>query len=149
MPASTPAPATVPEADVDRLRLVTLRLGRLIRTSSSSAVTPSQLTVLVTLSKAGPLTVGQIADREQIRPPSASKIVAALEQSGFVTRTVSPTDRRYQPIALTDAGTDYLAEARRAGRSFLVGRLGELDRADVGAITGALPALERLVGMDE
>ena len=134
------------EQDVDRLRLVLLRLARRIRTSYDDAITPSQLTVLATLGRDGALTVGQIAEREHMRPPSASKIVAALEQAGLVGRTTDPTDRRCQPIALTPAGTQYIERARTAGRTFLAGRIDDLDDADVAALGDALPALERLLG---
>lgn len=167
-PASPPAPPDAPATaaastrpdslgvDADRLRLVLLRLSRRIRssyagaaTSSQLSVTPSQLTVLATIHRHGRLTVGQIAEREHVQPPSASKIVAALERAGLVARTTDPTDRRYQPIETTAAGKAYLDQVRTAGRTFVASRLGELDAADVDAIAQALPALERLLGSAE
>jgi DNA-binding MarR family transcriptional regulator len=135
--------------DVDRLRLVLLRLSRRIRSSYAGEVTPSQLTVMATLGRHGPLTVGQIAEREHVRPPSASKIVGALEQAGLVRRTIDPTDRRCQPIELTDAGVAFVERARHAGRSFVSARLDDLDTVDLDAIATALPALERLLGSIE
>ena len=140
---------TITETDVDRLRLVLLRLARRIRTSYEDEITPSQLTVLTTLNRNGALTVGQIADIEHVRPPSASKIVAALEQAGLVERTTDPTDRRCQPITLTDAGRDTIERARRAGRTFIATRLADLDAAEVGALVASLPTLERLLGSIE
>lgn len=150
--AANVAAATAPaigETDVDRLRVVLLRLARRIRTTYADDITPSQLTVLASLHRTGPMTVGQIAEHEHVRPPSASKIVAALEQAGLVERTTDPTDRRCQPIALTGAGHAYVDRARAAGRTFLAGRLGDLDASDVAALTAALPALERLLGSVE
>lgn len=123
-----------------------LRLARRIRTSYDDEITPSQLTVMATLGREGALTVGQIAEHEHMRPPSASKIVAALEQGGFVERTTDPNDRRCQPIALTKQGHAYIDRARTAGRTFLAGRLDELDDAEITALITALPALERLLG---
>lgn len=134
------------ERDVDRLRLVLLRLARRIRTSYDDEITPSQLTVMATLGRDGALTVGQIAEREHMRPPSASKIVAALEQAGYVARTTDPHDRRCQPIALTNQGHAYIERARTAGRTFLAGRLDELDAGELDALVTALPTLERLLG---
>ena len=135
--------------DVDRLRLVLLRLARRIRTSSAGSITPSQLAVVATIVRNGPLTVGQIAEREHVRPPSASKIVAALEREGLVERRHDPDDRRRTPIAVTPAGEDYVAAVRAAGRGWIASRLDELDADDVELLGRTLPALERLLGSGE
>ncbi len=136
-------------ADVDRLRLVLLRLARRIRTNSAGAITPSQLAVVATIVRNGPLTVGQIAEIEHVRPPSVSKIVAALEREGLVERRDDPEDRRRTPIAVTPAGEDYVAAVRAAGRGWIASRLDELDPDDVELLRRALPALERLLGSAE
>ena len=141
--------AAIPDTDVDRLRLAVLRLARRIRTSYEDEITPSQLSVMALLARQGALTVGQIADREHVRPPSASKIVGALEQAGLVERTVDPTDRRCQPITLTAAGRQTIDRARLAGRTFLIGQLDELTADEIDTLTAALPALERLLGSTE
>ncbi len=136
-------------SDVDRLRLVLLRLARRIRTNSAGAITPSQLAVVATIVRNGPLTVGQIAEIEHVRPPSVSKIVAALEREGLVERRDDPEDRRRTPIAVTPAGEDYVAAVRAAGRGWIASRLDELDPDDVELLRRALPALERLLGSAE
>ncbi len=148
-PATTPSTANVtssPGDDIDRLRSVLLRLARCIRTSSVGEITPSQLAVLGSIARHGPLTVREIASTERMKPPSASKIVAALEQLGLVERTVDPGDRRCTPIATTPAGVDYLKQARAAGRTWLARHLDEIDEQDVAMIHAALPALEHLLG---
>lgn len=153
--AAAPKPAAdhvaerPPLDDVDRLRLVLLRLARTIRTRSVELLTPSQLTVLATVARHGHLTVGQIADIEHVKPPSVSKIVATLEQLGYLERTVDPVDRRCNPLRLTPDGNDYLDHVRAAGRTWLASRLDGIDATDVATISGALPALERLLGTPE
>ncbi len=150
--ASIPASTTTSTSssstgvDVDRLRLVLLRLARGIRTNSAGQITPSQLAVLATLDKRGPCTIGQIAELEQVKPPSVSKIVAALERADLVEREVDPDDRRCTVIAVTTSGHDHIVRARAAGRSWLAGRLDDLDPDDLATLTAALPALERLLG---
>lgn len=134
--------------DVDRLRVAVLRLARRIRTRSAGTVTPSQLFALGTIVRHEQLTIGQIAELEHVRPPSASKIVAALEAEGLVTRRTSPVDRRCTHIVATDAGRDHIDQARAAGRSWIAEQLGALAPADVAAIERALPALERLLLAD-
>ena len=131
------------------MRVVLLRLARRIRNSSDGDITPSQRVVLASIVHHGELTVGQIADHEHVKPPSASKIVAALEQRGFVERRIDPNDRRCVPIAATSEGVAFLESARAAGRTWLAGRLAELDTTDVDEIERALPALERLLGIAE
>jgi DNA-binding MarR family transcriptional regulator len=135
--------------EIDRLRIVLLRLARRIRNSSDGDITPSQRVVLASIVHHGELTIGQIADFEHVKPPSASKIVAALEQQGLVERRRDPNDRRCVPIAATPAGIAFLESARAAGRTWLAGRLGELDTTDVDELERALPALERLLGVVE
>lgn len=132
--------------DIDRLRLVLLRLTRRIRTRAIGSVTPSQMAVLGTIIRHGSLTVGQIAELEHVQPPSVSKIVSALEKIGYVERTVDPDDRRSTPLTVTVAGHAYADEVRAAGRTWLAEQLGGLDILDVRAIEQALPALERLLG---
>lgn len=132
--------------DIDRLRLMLLRTARQIRTRSNNSITPSQLAVLGTIIRNGPLTVKQIAEREHVKPPSVSKIVAALETTGYVKRQVDPHDRRCSPLCATPAGHAYADEVRAAGRTWLADRVDELDDTEVDAIERAMPALERLLG---
>ena len=140
-PSGTPT-----SIDLDRLRLVLLRLARSIRTNSAGEITPSQMAVLATLNRRGPRTIGQIAELEQVKPPSASKIVSALERSGLVERASDPHDRRCNVIGVTSAGVAHIERARAAGRSWLAGRLDDLDEDDIAMLVTALPALERLLG---
>lgn len=131
--------------DVNRLRLVVLRLSRNIRSHSIGDVTPSQVAVLSSLRRHGPSTIGQIAEYEHVRPPSASKIVAALEQRGLVSRTADANDRRCTTITLTPAAEQYIADVRAAATSWLADQVGVLDADDVERVRAALPGLERLL----
>ena len=135
--------------DVDRLRLVLLRLARKIRTSSVDRITPSQLAVLATVSRNGRLTIGQIAESEHVKPPSVSKIVAALEAAGFLARESDPDDRRCAFITVTDSGAAYLDEVRVAGRTWLASQLADLGADDTDAVAAMLPVLERLLEVGE
>src|SRR4051812_30502369 len=55
----------------------------------------------------GALMVGQLADRLNIVPPLASRLVKQLEADGYVARMTPPTDRRTMLVSTTPA-----AEAR-------------------------------------
>jgi DNA-binding MarR family transcriptional regulator len=144
--SATPSPAgTLTMEEASRLRLAVLRVARVIRQRATSTVTPSQLTVLMTVERDGPLTLGEIAARERMQPPSASRIVAALEAQGLVVRHTDPTDRRVSLIDASPAGHRFAAEHREWGRSWIAGRVGELEPDDVERIRAAIPALERLL----
>lgn len=145
---STGATSEVGE-DIDRLRLVLLRLARRIRTNSVDVITPSQLAVLGTVIRHERLTVGQIAELEHVKPPSVSKIVAALEASGLLERATDANDRRCVFIAPTPAGVEYLEHVRAAGRTWLASTFDALDDGDARAITAALASLERLLEASE
>lgn len=134
--------------DVDRFRVTLLRLARRIRTRSSGTITPSQLFTLGTIARNDRLTIGRIAELEHVKPPAASKIVAALEAEGLVARSTSATDRRCTHIVATPAGHDHLEQVRAAGRSWVSEQIGGLDPDDITAIEHALPALERLLRGD-
>lgn len=136
-------------ADLERLRVVLIRLTRRIRASVDDGITASQRSTLGTIFHHGSLTVGQIAEIEHVQPPSASKIVAALEQLGYVERSADPADRRCSLISLTQAGREAVNEMRAAGLGFLAGRLAELDPRDVATLESSLPALERLLGSSD
>lgn len=133
-------------AELDRLRVVLLRLARRIRYSSNTTITASQMSTLWAVAKHGPIGISEIAELEHVQPPSASKIVANLERQGFVERTTNPTDRRNQLIAVAAAGTALIDEVRAAGRGWLVERLREVDPADVDLVMAALPVFEQMLG---
>lgn len=133
-------------ADLDRLRVVVLRIARRIRTSAPQEITASQLSTLGTILRHGPCTIGFIAEVEHVQPPSASKIVSSLEQRGLVTRQPDPADRRCSRMVLTQAGEQVIADAREAGRGWLASRLPDLDDEELATVAAAIPALERLLG---
>lgn len=131
--------------EVGQLRLVILRAARVIRQRATAEITPSQLTVLVTVERHGPLTVGEIASRERMQAPSASRIVAALEERGLVTRQDDPGDRRVSRIVVAPPGQRLVDRHREEGRSWLADRITTLPSADVERLRRALPVLERLL----
>ena len=134
--------------DLDRLRVVLIRLTRRIRSRAMGDLSPSQLAVLGTVINHQPLTNGRIAEIEHVRPPTASRIVDTLERAGFVERTPDPDDRRCVQVTVTPAGHVYAGEVRAAGRTWLAEQMECLDDDDVMSIESALPALERLLAGD-
>jgi DNA-binding MarR family transcriptional regulator len=60
--------------------------------------------VLLSYTRRGELPIGKLGERLQVHRTSASSIVAALEEDGFVVRTPSECDGRATLAVITDAG---------------------------------------------
>jgi DNA-binding MarR family transcriptional regulator len=55
-----------------------------------------------------PLRVNDLAERLDIAPAFASRLIRELVDKGFVTRTVAPQDRRVMEVGLTEEGRGLL-----------------------------------------
>ncbi len=52
------------------------------------------------------LSMGELAEQQRYSTSRMTHAVTAMEKSGWVRRTVSPTDKRVRLVELTDAGVD-------------------------------------------
>jgi DNA-binding MarR family transcriptional regulator len=74
---------TTHEDQAQTLALSVVRFGRTLRARrTAAAISHNQLATLSALAPDGPLTAGQLADREHVQAPSISRIVAALHEQG-------------------------------------------------------------------
>lgn len=128
-----------------RLRLVITRLGRKLRRQAGGDLTPSQASALVSVERHGPITLGDLSSVENVRPPTLTKVIAALEEQGLVARSSDPSDRRVARVVATPEGSELLAETRSRGNAYLAARLQSLPPEDLAALERALAVLERLV----
>ena len=144
-PARTPSRAEVDTALAARLRLVTMRLSRRLRQQSEGDVTASMLSALSSISRLGPLTLGELASVEQVQPPSMTKIVGKLEEQGLVVREPDANDRRVTRVRVSDEGASYVARSRTLKNAYLAERLERLTVEERDRLTEVLPLIERLV----
>jgi DNA-binding MarR family transcriptional regulator len=127
------------------LRTTVMRLARRLRNQrSDTSLTLGQLAVLGTLDRHGPLTPGELAAHERVQPPSMTRMVAALEAEGLVTRTDHPTDRRQVLVAVAPSGLELLRADRRRRDAWLAQRMRDLDPADVEVLRAAAAVLNRI-----
>jgi len=131
-----------------RLRLVLNRLARRLRSQAAGDLSPSLVSALVSIELHGPITLGQLATHELVRPPSVTRMVAALEERGLVRRETDAADRRIARVSLTDKGRRTLGHARTRKTAYLARRLRELDASQLVVLVDALPVLERLLEGD-
>lgn len=141
--ASRTAPTT--HLADDLLMAVTRLARRLRRVASPDGVTPTQRSILTTLERRGPLTHGDLAAVERVRPPTITAAVDRLEEQGLVVRVRDDADRRVARVTLTAEGALRLADTRRERTAYLEQRLRALSPADRAAIAAAAPALARLL----
>jgi DNA-binding MarR family transcriptional regulator len=117
-PSPSPSPDTVRKT-ADRLHSAAIHLLRRLRVEDKalglSGPRASALSVIVFR---GPLTMSALAEAEQVRPPTMTRLVAALERRGLVRRVSDAQDGRVQLVEATAAGRQLLnkGRARRVAR---------------------------------
>src|SRR4051795_7077712 len=87
-----------------RLRPVLTRLARRMRQEASGDLSPTQGAALATIDYYGPLTPSELAARERIQRPTATRVLARLEEAGLIERTADVSDRRSFLVPATPAG---------------------------------------------
>jgi DNA-binding MarR family transcriptional regulator len=140
---------TTSQADLAvRLRLAVARTARRLRQEAGEELSPSQAAALSTIDRHGPLTPSELADRERVRRPTATRLIAVLEDAGLVDRTRDPLDGRSFLVALSPAGRELLARVRTRKNAYLSRRLRELSPDDRATLDHASAILERLLEED-
>ena len=127
-----------------RLRVAITRLQRQLRQQSVGDLTLSQWSALVTVEIHGPMRIGDLAEREGVSAPTATRLVASLEERGLLERETDTTDRRSSYVSVTSAGAEQLDWARKVRTAKLAQRLATLDDDDIRRILDVLPLLEAL-----
>jgi DNA-binding MarR family transcriptional regulator len=141
---ATSDPPTVSQV-ADQLAVVTTRLARRLRQKAPEDVTPSQYSALYTLQTNEPMTLGEFASAEHLRPSSASGLVDRLEEAGLISRRPDDRDGRAVRIEVTDHGRRIVTRVRELGLAYLEEALRELADDELTTLTKALPILSRLV----
>jgi DNA-binding MarR family transcriptional regulator len=106
-----------------------------------SAARLSALSVIVF---AGPIRVSALANAEQVRTPTITPIVAALEQGGLVTRESDSSDARAALLRATAKGARLMAEGRARRVAVIAAELKDLPQADLAVLERAVGILEKL-----
>ncbi|WP_300603103.1 MarR family transcriptional regulator [Trebonia sp.] len=135
--------------DVTRLRVAIARLSRRLRRHELAGLTPTQLAALSTVERSGPLRLGDLAAAEGIAPSTLTRLVAVLEELGYVQRCADPKDARASTLAITPMGHDTLERLREEGTVLLTQSLLLLTPEQRAALAAAVPALEQLAGPDQ
>jgi DNA-binding MarR family transcriptional regulator len=128
-----------------RLRHAVVRTHRRLRQEAGADLSPTLLAALGTISRHGPLTPSELADRENIQRPTATRLLGRLEEPGYVARTPDPHDGRSALVAVTPAGQALLEDLRHRKDAYLARRLRTLSADDRATLRRASDILERLL----
>ena len=122
-------------------------LRRLAREDRASGESPARLSALSVLVFGGPRPIGRLARDEGVAAPTMTRLIAALERDGLVSRTTDPEDRRTQRVAATERGREILIAGRARRVAALEGLLERVPARDRRALAAAVRVIEdRLLG---
>jgi DNA-binding MarR family transcriptional regulator len=133
-----------PDIDAARLRQAIARLSRRLRRHQLAGLTPTQLAALYTVEQSGPLRLSDLAAAEGIAPSTLTRLVAVLEERGYVQRCAVAGDARASMLTITPEGHDILERIRDESTTALAGGLALISPENLAALAAALPALEQL-----
>jgi DNA-binding MarR family transcriptional regulator len=146
-PAQSPvlAPVRSDEELAVALRIAVTRLHRRLRQQSLGDLTPAQSSALASVHHLGAPTLGELSEREQVQPPTMTRVVTALEAAGLVVREVDAQDRRVVRVRLTPAGRRTIQRVRGSKTAYLARRIDALSSNDRRALDSAVRLIEHLV----
>ncbi len=128
-----------------RLRYAITRLNRRLRQSALGGISPAQASVLATVNGLHHPSLGELAAAEQVQPPTVTRLVRDMEQSGLLERVADAEDRRCTRVALTAKGRRELAAIRQRKDEFLDQSLRALPESERGRVDELVTLLERLL----
>jgi DNA-binding MarR family transcriptional regulator len=131
----------------DRLHSAAIHLLRRLRVRDrESGIGPAQLSALsVLVLGGGPRSLGELAEAEQVRPPTMSRIVAGLVRAGLVNRGKTEDGRKVRLEASTK-GTKILQAGRQRRVESLAKALSsfsENEQQQLGELTALLEKVIR------
>ena len=140
--ATHPASETLAEL----LHSTAIRLLRTVRrVDESIGLTAPRLSALSVIVFNGTITLGKLAEAEQVRPPTMTRIVKALEQQELVVKEQDPGDGRVIRIAATAKGRRVLIRGRARRVQFLTEQIRRLDKVEQENLSAALITIQELI----
>src|SRR5687768_5259616 len=143
MRRSTPSPD--PAAVADRLHSAAIHLLRRVRKEDErTGISPARLSALSVLVFGGPRRLTDLAQAEQVRPPTMTRIVAGLEGDGLVRRRGVSGDARAVSLEATPRGVRVMQEGRRRRVEHLAAALKELSAGELRLLSEAADVMQRV-----
>ena len=132
------------EVLADQLHSTAIRLLRLVRVQdTASGIAPARLSALSVIVFGGPVSLCDLARAEQVKPPTMSRIVDALEAKGLARRQVNQQDHRAVLIEAKKKGAALLKQGRQRRVKFLASYLSQLGDSELSDIQRAVQAIQK------
>lgn len=134
----------VDAGDDEELRILLHKVSRRIRANrANEKLSDTHMGVLFQLLQAD-RSLGELAERERVSPPSMNRTINTLEAAGLVQRTPSAHDARKVSIHITEAGRQHLEETRRLRAMWFSEQLAAFTDDERRALRDVVPLLRRL-----
>ena len=131
----------------DRLHSAAIHLLRRLRVEDKAmGLTGPRASALSVLVFRGSLTMSQLAEAEQVRRPTITRLVDGLERRGLVRRVSHAGDGRVQLVEATAAGRRLLQKGRARRVERLRGGITHLGEEDQQVLARAAELMEALRG---
>lgn len=144
--ARRPDTSSAAEALADRWHSLAIHLLRALRREDQqSGLTGPRASALSVLVFGGATTLGELAAAEQVRPPTMTRLVRALERDGLVRRESDARDRRVIHLHATPRGAALLMAARKRRVRKLARPLAGVPAAEADVLARAADILARVV----
>ncbi len=139
--------STVNRSVADRLHSAAIQLlRRLRREDQAMGLTAARASALSVLVFGGrPLTLGALAQAEQVSAPTVTRLIVGMERDGLVRRDADPNDRRMVWLRPTAKGARLLHAGRKRRVAVLQAELASLAPAERETMAAATALLERLL----
>jgi DNA-binding MarR family transcriptional regulator len=130
----------------DQLHSAAIHLLRKLRKEDEgSGLNAPRLSALSVIVFGGPVTLGDLAAAEQVRPPTMTRIVNALEDQGLVLKKQNANDGRSTLLSATPAGKKLLMEGRARRVRALAKQIAGLTHEQRSALREAAEILKEVV----
>ena len=145
MPARATPPAHRVEQLADALHSASIHLLRRLRKAdAATGLRPARLSALSVVVFGGPLRISDLARAEQVRTPTITPIVAALESGGLIVREKDKNDARAAVLRATAKGEKLMAEGRARRVARLTAALSDLSASDRRTLRAAAVLMNEL-----
>ena len=135
------------EETARKLHSAALHLMRYVRAQDTAlGVPPAQLSALSVVVFGGKKSLSDLAEAEQVRPPTMSRIVDALVRDGLVKREVDGKDRRSVVITATDRGQKVMYEGRSRREKLLLELMRGLSKNEIELLDRSADILAKSLG---
>lgn len=140
----TPSPGSVELAGTaDRLHSAAIHLLRRVRRKDAAmGEGPARLSALSVLVFGKPMSLGELAAVEQVKPPTMSRIVTGLERNKLVQRFADSDDARRVLLCATKKGVKVMTQGRRRRIQYLAQNLRTCSADELRAVRHAVEILE-------